>query len=454
MSRTAVASYLMSRQWAMDPAALRSIADQVAVSLATMTPEAMDAARRDSEERSSSAGYDVVDGVAHIPVSGVILKEVPCIFGWFGIAATSTLAVKYAIDEAVADDRVQSISLDIDSPGGSVAGVQELGDAIYAARGSKQIVAHASDLIASAAYWLGCQASQLTANEGAIVGSIGVYTVMVDQSAADEAAGFKVHVIRSHELKGTGAGDAITEAQLAEEQRVINGFADLFVSSVARGRGMTADKARSLATGQVWLAPDALASGLIDAVVSSDEAHARVAQRRSGAPGRQLNHKAPLGAEGSDMNELEELKAEKAAAEAKAEAAGSKAAELDAENKSLRGSIKALEANQREALIAKYENRVKPANLEAVKAYGEFCGTDMKKFEAHLISLPVVTHDTRVSGANEEKDETPTVSADDAEVAELFGYDPAIAEKFKGAKYVERHTGLVVFEDGTKRKVS
>jgi capsid assembly protease len=446
MNRRTVLSYLTARKWAMDPDHLRAVALQAEAGLQVLSPEAVSAAQQVAEERLTQAGYSVRDGVAHICVAGVILKEVPCIFDLLGISATSTVAVQAALSSALQDTSVTAISLDIDSPGGSIAGVQELADAVYAARGVKRVVAHASDLIASAAYWIGSQAEELTANEGCLVGSVGVYAVMEDTSAADAMAGIKVHVIRSHELKGAGAGDEITPAQILDEQRIIDAAAEMFISAVARGRGMSVDHARAVATGQVWFANDAKGKALVDEVVSALAAHERVATRAQQRPTKQIT--APsLGAKESKVMEADELKTKLAEAEAQAN-------ELAAENNSLRGSIKALEANQRAALVEKYRSRIAPANLEAVLAYGEFCGADLKKFEAHLLSLPVVTRADRVSTApNDDPNDVP-LSDDDREMCELFGLREDTVKKFQGAKYVEAHTGRVVFEDGSVREVN
>jgi ClpP class serine protease len=46
--------------------------------------------------------------------------------------------------------------IDVDSPGGTVAGVQELAAEMLAARGRKPVIAVANSLMASAAYWIGC----------------------------------------------------------------------------------------------------------------------------------------------------------------------------------------------------------------------------------------------------------------------------------------------------------
>lgn len=56
------------------------------------------------------------------------------------------------IEKAFEDKEIETILLDIDSPGGEVSGVFDLSDFIYEARKCKKIVAMANDDAYSAAY--------------------------------------------------------------------------------------------------------------------------------------------------------------------------------------------------------------------------------------------------------------------------------------------------------------
>ena len=89
-----------------------------------------------------------------------------------------TEAFGAAFDRAAADSSIGAIVLNIDSPGGSVYGVEELADKIYKARGTKPVYAVANSLAASAAYWIGSAASQLYVTPSGEVGSIGVLAAL------------------------------------------------------------------------------------------------------------------------------------------------------------------------------------------------------------------------------------------------------------------------------------
>jgi signal peptide peptidase SppA len=223
------------------------------------------------EDAPKRTRMSIASGVARIPISGVLLKKVPAWLRWFGVDATSYQDIMDDTLAAAGNADVKEICYVVDSPGGQVAGVHEAGEAIHAARGSgKQITAEVGDLCASAAYWLAAQAQRITAGPNAQIGSIGVYSVYVDSSKAAADEGFKVHVISSGPHKGAGVpGAPITDEQLAGFQKVIDGMAANFKEAVSRGRGKGADKVGEWATGQVWLAREAVSMGLIDSLKPS-----------------------------------------------------------------------------------------------------------------------------------------------------------------------------------------
>lgn len=229
-----------------------------------------------AECKPQEYGYRVVDGVAVFEIAGKLLKDVPDIFRYFNIASTSTLDVQEALAKALDDSEVDALMFHIDSPGGQIAGIQELADDIRAARDIKPVHAHISDLGASAAYWLASQAGHVTANGTAEVGGIGIYMVVFDSSKAADEMGVTVHVIKSGKFKGVGiSGAPITDEQIADLQRTVDGVNDEFIKAVAAGRGVKRNHIRHLATGQVWLAEKARQYLLIDEVANWNQAFSR-----------------------------------------------------------------------------------------------------------------------------------------------------------------------------------
>ncbi|MBH05190.1 MAG: hypothetical protein CMJ20_02595 [Phycisphaeraceae bacterium] len=251
--------------WACDPSYVELFIDDLA---------ALDSSEISAPKDGDRAPppYTVRDGVAHIEINGMIMRNVPPIVHAAGIPATSTTEAAITIREALADDQVNSIMLDIDSPGGTLAGTAELADLIHAGKNTKPISAHAQDLAASAAYWIGSQADRFTASQTAQIGSIGVYRVMIDTSEAAAKAGARVHVVRSGDHKGAGApGAPISAEDLKVEQSIIDRAAGLFSDAVKRGRGL--EETEVVTSGRTWLADDAKDLGLVDAVETSEAAH-------------------------------------------------------------------------------------------------------------------------------------------------------------------------------------
>lgn len=213
------------------------------------------------------------DGVAIVRVHGAIMK------GWSKYAETDSIHVRRAIRAAVSDDRVSSIMLHIDSPGGSVSGTSELADEIQRAAKSKPVAAHIDDLGASAAYWVASAAGRITANAIGEVGSIGTYCVLFDQSKAMEMEGVKVHVISTGPLKGAGyPGTEVTPELLEYEKGLVDNANRFFLAAVRKNRGMSEAKLGAVADGRVFPAAEAKAAGLVDDVMPFEQALALLAK--------------------------------------------------------------------------------------------------------------------------------------------------------------------------------
>lgn len=211
--------------------------------------------------------------VALVSVVGTLMKQQTSMGG------TSTVQIRRDIRQAVADPNVSGILLEIDSPGGTVAGTESLAAEVKTARRKKPVWAQITDLGASAAYWVASQADQVFAsNATTLVGSIGTLQVVYDRSGEAEQAGVKTLVFRTGPMKGAGAAGApVTSEQAAEFQRLVDAIQISFDAAVRSGRGMSAAQLAAVRTGGVWPAGEALALKLIDGVQSSDKTLAALA---------------------------------------------------------------------------------------------------------------------------------------------------------------------------------
>lgn len=210
--------------------------------------------------------------IAVIELAGTLMKQQASME-----QSTSTVLARRMVRAAAADPNIQAILLAIDSPGGTVAGTGDLAADVAAANRQKPVYAQIDDLGASAAYWIASQARAIFANATALVGSIGTYGVVYDQSARAAMAGLKVHVIRAGARKGSGtAGTEITPDDLAERQTIVDQLNSHFLAGVASGRNLPIAAVSALADGRVHLAAVAQALGLIDGVQSFDQTLAAI----------------------------------------------------------------------------------------------------------------------------------------------------------------------------------
>ncbi len=211
------------------------------------------------------------DGIAVIDVVGSLMKQESS-----ASSSTSTAMLRGTIRKASADPEVKGIMLRVDSPGGTVAGTQDLADDIAAAAARKPMAAYVEDLCASAAYWLASQCPTISANKG-LVGSIGTYMTVYDTSGAAAMEGVKAYVVRAGKMKGAGTpGTEVTPEQLADWQRIVDALNNDFLAGVAQGRKMPLDKVAALADGRIHPAEQARQLGLIDYIDSFDGAMGRL----------------------------------------------------------------------------------------------------------------------------------------------------------------------------------
>ncbi|MBW3540756.1 MAG: signal peptide peptidase SppA [Planctomycetes bacterium] len=218
--------------------------------------------------------YRVASGVAVIDVAGTLLKYVSSMDD-----GTSTVLTRQQLRRAAADPAVNAILLRMDTPGGVIAGTAEFAGDVAAAGAKKPLWAYCDDLCASAGYWPASQARKVFANELGRVGSIGVFTVLYDQSEEAAKLGVKVHVVRTGAYKGAGVpGTEITDEHLAEAQRQVDRTHEHFLNAISAGRNLPLEKVRELADGRTYFAADAKKLKLIDGVQSFDDTLAQLAE--------------------------------------------------------------------------------------------------------------------------------------------------------------------------------
>jgi signal peptide peptidase SppA len=364
-------SYMTQTAWLLDEAVLDNLSSIVIRHAAGIKLDAPAVAAATSGKPAARA-REKVGNVAVIPVNGVISKYSAGVSDISQPAGSACDQIRDDLRAALADVDVAAIMLDCESPGGSVDGIAELADEIADAKNAKPLVAYCSGQCCSAAYWLACQASEVVASKTSAVGSIGVYSVVIDSSRAAESNGYKVNVVKAGAYKaGTVRGAPVTPEALADTQRGINSIYSMFVDAVAAGRGITNEQALALADGRVHIGASALAIGLVDSIATREQCLANLQARadaalKPGLPARSVPAKGPNFPKGHAMTEIEFKAAEaKRIADIKAAFADDAVYALDA----IASGKTLLEAQAAYAVVLKDKLAAQAAaHAEAIKA--------------------------------------------------------------------------------------
>lgn len=217
--------------------------------------------------------YEVnADGILFVPVRGVLLHNFPYALGnW----ATGYAYIQKAIERGLEDANVRGIALLVNSGGGMVAGCFECVDKIYDRRGEKPIRAFAHESAYSAAYAIASVADSIVVSKTGGVGSIGVVTSHIDLSKMYDDIGIKKTFIfkGKHKVDGNSAEPLPKDVKDRIEARLDEPY-EVFVSTVARNRGMDAQAIRDTEA-LTYTATQAVSIGLADSVGPLDDAVAQ-----------------------------------------------------------------------------------------------------------------------------------------------------------------------------------
>lgn len=294
---------ILNSPWAIEPGKLNEIC---AIYAAHRNGETLDLAefQKSLEAKANSAvalagngasgkNYQVQDGIALIPIEGILSKRMSLFQTICG--GTSYTSLQEKLVQALADPGVSAIILTIDSPGGAVDGVQAAAEAIFAARSVKPTYAYIDGKAASAAYWLGSAASQLyIGSDVDQVGSIGVITQHVDTSNAEHQRGVKITDIAAGRYKTVGSQHAPLSA---EDRTTIQDHLDhiygIFVDSVARNRGTDVKTVLAkMADGRIFVGQKAIDAGLVDGKTTLTQLMQKI-RSKSGNAGSTVRSSAP-----------------------------------------------------------------------------------------------------------------------------------------------------------------
>lgn len=271
--------FALDNEWALLPSKITDMMGVLAFHAAghKHTPEEIQALVGESAEPGKKGA------TAILPLRGVIAHRAGGMQESSGGASVERFTAMFR--SVMTNDAIGAVIIDVDSPGGTVSGVQEIVAEMLAMRGKKPVVAVANSLMASAAYWIASAADEVVSIPSGTVGSIGVFTAHQDLSKALEKEGVKVTLISAGKFKVAGNPfEPLSDDEKAVIQARVDDAYGLFVKDVAAGRRVSVSDVKSgFGQGRAVPAKEALAAGMIDRIATLDQVAARLATHQGRA---------------------------------------------------------------------------------------------------------------------------------------------------------------------------
>jgi len=208
--------------------------------------------------------------IAVISLSGTITTGDSSLFS--GSTITPELVRNY-LTKMEKDKAVKAIVFRIESPGGEIAPCQEILWEIERVKETKPIVVSMGGTAASGGYYISTQANKIVALPTTMTGSIGVISAIPNIKGFLEKLGIQIEIFKGGKYKDMYQG--LRELTPEEEeimQQMIDEYYEHFIDVVAKGRGLSEEEVRNLATGQIYTGTEAKELGLVDELGDLDTA--------------------------------------------------------------------------------------------------------------------------------------------------------------------------------------
>ncbi len=173
--------------------------------------------------------------------------------------------INKALKKAREDDKIKSIVLRINSPGGSALASELIWREIELTKAVKPVIVSMGNLAASGGYYIACNANKIIAEPTTITGSIGVFGVLPNINKLANTMGINAQQVKTN--KNTimySPFQPLDETQRTFIKESVSDIYELFTTRVANGRGMTQTAVKAIGQGRVWTGTDALKNGLVD----------------------------------------------------------------------------------------------------------------------------------------------------------------------------------------------
>lgn len=193
-----------------------------------------------SGDKPRARFYQVVSGIAVLPVSGTLVHKLGGMRPFSGMTGYDGITAR--LQQAMDDPDVKGVLLDIDSPGGQCAGAFDCADMIYRLGEQKPVWALASDLSCSAAMLLASACQRRLVTQTSRIGSIGVVMAHTSYVGQLEQEGIDITLIYSgsHKVDLNGT-QALPENVRADYQQKMDDARLMFAEKVAQYTGLSVD---------------------------------------------------------------------------------------------------------------------------------------------------------------------------------------------------------------------
>lgn len=244
--------------------------DGTTLGAAQLRQQAMD--WHDEKPGTARDMYEVTRRVARVGIDGTLVHKLGGVEPYSGMIGYDQ--IDRIIVDAQDNKEVGAVLIDMDSPGGEVAGCFDFARKLRtmgARGGNKPIIAMANEMACSAGYMIASSCDAVMCTETAMTGSIGVWTMLVDMTRALDEGGVEVRMIRAGERKARGGRfEKSDEETVGKLQAWVDETWNIFAERVAETRPLSKQAILSL-EGDWFTGSDALDLGLVD-VVDTPEA--------------------------------------------------------------------------------------------------------------------------------------------------------------------------------------
>jgi signal peptide peptidase SppA len=223
------------------------------------------------QDTGSTYNFELLGNIGVIDVTNTLTNDDSIFTALMG--DTSYNQIRRGLIEAFSNPDVHAILLNIDSGGGTPAGLDDIARLVrQVTAAGKPVYAYSGGTMASAAYYLGAAAAKVYAGEMATVGSIGVLSIHKDMSAMYNKDGIDVTVFRSGTEKAlSNPYEKLTLQAKEVIQERMDTLYNVFVNTVAEFRHVSPEVVlNNMANGREFIGRQALDAGLIDGVMPLD----------------------------------------------------------------------------------------------------------------------------------------------------------------------------------------